>query len=359
VAPLVLHVLPVDLSRGAQTYARQLRAALDGPDTRHRTLALFQSRGGALDPDEVIDVAPGLARRAGLDPRVLLRLRRVVAEQCPAVVVAHGGEPLKYAALVGIPASRLVYYKIGAGNVRLTGPRRWFHRRLLRRAGTIAAVSAAAADEARALGAADDRLRVIPNGRDPAAYGPPPTPDAACRLVFVGHLDPPKRPELFLALARALRASGADDTAAIAGDGPLLASLRTRADDSGVALLGRVEEIPALLARSDVLVLTSAAEGMPGVLIEAGLASLPVVTTDVAGASDVVDDGVTGFVVGVDDFDALVHATRTLVDDAGRRRRMGDAARRRCTARFSLDASVRQWRALLDELIAEPCTSST
>ncbi len=98
---------------------------------------------------------------------------------------------------------------------------------------------------------------------------------------------------------------------------------------------------------------------MPGVLIEAGLAGLPVVTTDVPGARDVIDDGTTGSVVPIGDFDGLVAATAALVDDPARRARLGAAARARCEARFGLDASVQQWRVVFEKMLAELCASST
>jgi glycosyltransferase involved in cell wall biosynthesis len=357
----VLHVLPVDISRGAQTYARELCRALDDRATRHRSLTLFRSSGGTLEPDDVIDVAPGALRRAGLDPRARRGLRRVLRAERPDIVVAHGGEPLKYAVLAGVPQSRLVYYKIGAGNARLTGPRRWLHARFVRRAGVVAAVSDAAAREALELGVAPERLRVIPNGRDPSRFSlRVHCGTARPRLVFIAHLDPPKRPQRFCDVVAALRGRGLAVEAAIAGDGPLLDSLRPAAAAAGVELLGNVDDVPALLSASDVLVLTSAPmEGMPGVLIEAGLAGLPSVTTDVPGAADVVEHGETGFVVGVDDLDGLVDATAALVEDADLRARLGAAARRRCEERYGLEAGVHLWRSLLAELIADPCTSST
>jgi glycosyltransferase involved in cell wall biosynthesis len=180
------------------------------------------------------------------------------------------------------------------------------------------------------------------------------------RLVFVGHLEEGKRPERFIAVVRALRSEGFAVEASIAGDGPLLGEVRSAARDAGVAVLGNVEDVPALLARSDVLVFTSSpAEGMPGVLIEAGMAALPAVTTDVPGARDIVDHDHTGFVVAADDLDALVRSTRALVEDPELRARLGDAARRRCTASFSLETSMRQWRALFAEMTADLCTSST
>jgi glycosyltransferase involved in cell wall biosynthesis len=184
--------------------------------------------------------------------------------------------------------------------------------------------------------------------------------DGVVRLVFVGHLERGKRPERFVDVVRALRSEGLSVEASIAGDGPLLTAVRSLGRDAGVEVLGNVDDVPALLARSDVLVFTSSpAEGMPGVLIEAGMAALPVVTTDVPGARDIVEHERTGFVVAVDDLEGLIGCTRALVDDPELRARLGDAARIRCGANFSLEASARRWQTLVAEMTAGLCTSST
>ena len=109
------------------------------------------------------------------------------------------------------------------------------------------------------------------------------------------------------------------------------------------------------------MVFTSVAEGegMPGVLIEGGLAGLAVVTTKVPGAADVIVDGETGCVVPVDDLPGLVQACRSLVVDADLRARFGAAARLRCEREFSLDASTAKWRELLTTIDTRLCTSST
>ena len=362
VSPLVLHVLPIDVARGAQTYARQLRCSLDGDGARHETLTLFRAPDAALRADVKLDVPAGRLRRFGFDPRAAWALRRVVRAEQPAVVVAHGGEPLKYAVLAGVPRHRLVYYKIGVGDARLHGMKRRLHRFFQARACRVAVVSRAAADEAIALGTPSPRVVVIPNGRDPDEYRPGnrDVGDGPVRLVFVGQLDASKRPEQFVALTRALRASGCAVEGVMAGTGPRLAAVHAAAPGAGVEVLGSVGDVPELLAGSDILVFTGGPpEGMPGVLIEAGLAGLPVVTTDVPGAGDVVADGVTGFVVPVDDFAALERATRSLVDDEEQRRAFGLSARARCASEFGLESSVRRWHDLLAEMIAQSCTSST
>ena len=364
-SPLVLHVLPVDLARGAQTYARELRNALDGDEVRHRTVTLFHSGGAALRPDWSLAVPDGPLRRLGLDPRARHRLRELLRVERPAIVVAHGGEPLKYAAAAGVEPARLAYYKIGIGGDRLNGVSGRLHRRVLARASVAATVSDDAAAELRALGVAPDRVVVIPNGRDPSVYRPRAAattadPNKPVRLAFVGHLAPSKRPERFVELVCRLRADGRAVTAVVAGDGPLLEQVRADAPD-GVDVLGRVDDVPAVLAAADGFVFTSVpeGEGMPGVLIEASLAGLPIVTTAVPGASTVVLDGETGFVVPVDDFDALVRATTVLVDDPARRAAFGAAGRARATERFGLATSVAAWRDLLAAMMAGRCASST
>src|SRR4029079_8497131 len=113
VTPLVIHLLPVDAARGAQSYASELRGAMNDASVQHRTLTLFRSRGGTLHPDSELDAPNGRLRALGFDPRAVFRLRRWLRDARPAVVVAHGGEPLKYAVLAGVPRSRLVYLKIG------------------------------------------------------------------------------------------------------------------------------------------------------------------------------------------------------------------------------------------------------
>jgi glycosyltransferase involved in cell wall biosynthesis len=133
------------------------------------------------------------------------------------------------------------------------------------------------------------------------------------------------------------------------------------ARDLPIEILGEVNDVNRILATSDVFVFTSVAagEGMPGVLIEASLASLPIVTTRVPGARDVVEEGETGFVVDVDDTDGLLRAVQRLADDPSLRRVMGDRARRRGEELFSIERNMEQWRALINDVIEGACEFST
>jgi glycosyltransferase involved in cell wall biosynthesis len=98
-----------------------------------------------------------------------------------------------------------------------------------------------------------------------------------------------------------------------------------------------------------VVVLSSHTEGIPAVLIEAGLSGLPVVATDVGSVREIVVPGETGLLVPPGDDGALAAALqRALGDGHG----MGTAARARCLARFDMASVAARWDRLLERLLA-------
>ena len=89
------------------------------------------------------------------------------------------------------------------------------------------------------------------------------------------------------------------------GDGPNRQALEQQAKALGifdyVEFLGIRHDVPELLAKSDVFVLSSDTEGMPLSILEAFAAGLPVLSTDVSGSRDVVENGINGFIVPIGD----------------------------------------------------------
>jgi glycosyltransferase involved in cell wall biosynthesis len=354
-SPLVVHLIPSTLGRGAQHAARILVDRLDEPGViRHKLLSLF---AGPLEVEADLTLghaAPGHTAE-GFDLRVARALRTELGRLKPAAVVAHGGDPMKYAVPATIGTRRpLVYCVIGtyAGS-----PSPWRERvwgRIMSRADLVVAVGDEVREECTTrFGVAPHRAIVIANGRDPALFHPRPVVGSEpSTLIFVGALTSQKQPDRFVEVVRRLRAGGHSFRAVLVGDGPLFRSLAPTAAEHGVELLGSRSDIPELLRQSDVLLFTSrpTGEGMPGVLIEAGLSGLAVVSTPVPGATSVLAHGCTGLIVD-DGVGALAEAAGQLLDDPDRRAAMGLAARTRCETEFTLDLMAERWRAALEPLV--------
>jgi glycosyltransferase involved in cell wall biosynthesis len=157
-------------------------------------------------------------------------------------------------------------------------------------------------------------------------------------------------------MLRAFAQTGSPSRLLVAGDGVLLEPMRQLAHELGlgerVRFLGMRTDVIELLHAADAYVLSSRAEAMPMVLLEAGASSLPVVTTDVGDCADVVRHGTTGVVVPAGDPEALAKALRRVeAMTRAERDEMGEAARSSIAERFSLDAIVDRWEAIYGELL--------
>ena len=155
--------------------------------------------------------------------------------------------------------------------------------------------------------------------------------------LFMGRLVEVKRPGWIIRLARQMD----NLTFLVAGEGPLRSELeseiRNHRLQSRVRLLGNVapEEKADLLAASDLMILPSGVlssgrtEGVPVAVLEGMAAGKPVVASNVGGVSEVLTDGVQGFVVDPRDFDSMMSAVRRLEQDRELRSTLGRNAARK------------------------------
>jgi colanic acid/amylovoran biosynthesis glycosyltransferase len=133
-----------------------------------------------------------------------------------------------------------------------------------------------------------------------------------------------------------------DVTLDVVGDGPSLASLRQQAAALGIAervvFHGYLNEsgVRDRLAEADVFVMTSFAEGVPVVLMEALAAGVPAVATAIAGISELIEQGVTGLLVPPANAEMTAQAVRKLLDDPGLRSRIASAGREKVEREFNL-----------------------
>ena len=198
-----------------------------------------------------------------------------------------------------------------------------------------------------------NRLRIVHCGVRPADYaeapgasGLPPRGDGP-RILYVGRLSQLKGALVLVeAMAEVVKAHPEADLV-IVGDGEVRDRLAARIDALGLS--GRVhlagfqpqDTVRAAMAQADVFTLPSFAEGVPVVFMEAMASGTPVVATQIAGVSELVEDGISGLIVPPGDVAALSDALSHLLSDADLRAAMGDAGRTRVAADFDLDAEAR------------------
>jgi glycosyltransferase involved in cell wall biosynthesis len=109
-----------------------------------------------------------------------------------------------------------------------------------------------------------------------------------------------------------------------------------------VMFLGPRNDVAALLAATDIVILPSLTEGFPRIALEAMAASRPIVATAVGGTREAVIDGETGTLVPAEDAAALASAVGRLLADPALAKRMGESGRRRVEAEFSLEKYIQR-----------------
>ncbi|UVC10746.1 glycosyltransferase family 4 protein [Rhizobium sp. TH2] len=171
---------------------------------------------------------------------------------------------------------------------------------------------------------------------------------------FVGRLSPQKAPERLIEAFRRIAADRADIELAIVGFGELLDDVKIQILEAGLSDRVHVtSDIPGAQAMQafDALIMPSRYEAMSYVMLEGAAAGLPMVLTDVGGATTVVDHGFNGFIVpNDDDPHELAEAMRTLSTAEG-----FDAMRHAAEARrnrYSLDVMARQTEAVYRHVLA-------
>ena len=178
------------------------------------------------------------------------------------------------------------------------------------------------------------------------------------QCAFIGRITRIKRPDRFLDVVAEIKSRGVDLDFFIAGDGELLEDCRTRivAEGLPVTLLGWQSVIEKVLAATDIVLLTSENEGTPLCLIQAGMAGLPVVTTNVGSVPDVVLDGTTGIMTNFD-VNQIADSLEVLAKNPGLRTAMGEAAKEFTLANFGLMRLVRDHEELYKKLLTDRAKS--
>ncbi len=219
--------------------------------------------------------------------------------------------------------------------------------------------------EAHAGSYGNRRVDVIPNG----IAKPEPIPSQA-RARLRRKIAGDERSSIIITVGRFTRAKGYEDmieafsllrdttskpVLLMVGAGSMADSIKQRIESlhlsQSVTITGERNDVPQLLASSDVYASSSHREGLPLAVLEAMMAGLPVVATSVGDIPNVVTDG-TGVVVPPHQPEMLADALDDLLKNPEKRRAMGKAAQQRAMEEYSIDAWMQKHLALYRDVLA-------
>jgi glycosyltransferase involved in cell wall biosynthesis len=308
----------------------------------------------------MIDLTDATKLQFGLSPGLLQRSLSVVQAVQPRVLHASSihfqsariaastarrtGLPLVTTAHVGSIENLPL-----AARLATEAYERFIGSRILAASTMVIAVSESVASHVIDLGAAPERVIVIPNGVDTDRFRPA-SDGRLNQIAFVGRLVANKGSEDALEAFAGLGRS--DWELVFVGDGPMRRRLEQRATklgvDTSVKFLGAREDVPALLSRTAIVVRPSLTEGRSLTILEAMAAGACVVASDIVPNRELIEDGVTGVLTPVGDRLRLAEALESLIDDPERRSLIGAAAREEAL-RSSWDATARMTAEVLLE----------
>ena len=199
-------------------------------------------------------------------------------------------------------------------------------------------------------------IGILPDRQDSRTALALPVDNLQC--AFIGRVTQIKRPDRFLDVVNEITKRSIELNFFIAGDGELLAMCRERIKKEGlpVTILGWQSDIERVLSAADIVVLTSDNEGTPLSLIQAGMAGLPVVTTNVGSVPEVVLDGLTGIVTRLD-VQEIAKALEKLVNDKVLRANLGAAAQKFTMSNFGVERLVHDHEELYKKLLSSRAKS--
>jgi colanic acid/amylovoran biosynthesis glycosyltransferase len=191
-----------------------------------------------------------------------------------------------------------------------------------------------------------NRMHIVHCGVEPSLFKQVSHQGMGKNLLYVGRLAVVKGLPILLESLVVLKRSHPDITLTVVGDGPDRAQLEQQTAQMGltanVNFVGYQSqaEVREHMQQTDVFVMSSFAEGVPVVLMEAMAAGVPVVATQIAGVGELVEDGISGFLVPPGDPVLLGDRIEKLLPSAELRNRLGAAGRVKVEKEFNIDHEV-------------------
>ncbi|MEM3071799.1 MAG: glycosyltransferase [Candidatus Anstonellales archaeon] len=354
----VLHIIPNFRPGGAERLVIELMKASDQEIFEIAAVSLYPESGTILEKEiNKNDLKVFYCdKKIGLDLRMFYKLYRIFKEFKPDVVHTHLSV-LRYSLLPSIlcriPLRVHTVHSIAQKEVDRIG--KIIHFYAFRFAGVVPiGISQNIAASIKEIYGKHIYVPVIYNGVPTASYVSQPgkvlQKEKNKIILHVGSFSTAKNHPLLIEAFEIVQKECPETRLWLVGEGPNIPKVKSLVDEKGlsccVSFLGIRDDVPTLIASSDIFVMSSDWEGLPLAVIEAMAAGKPVVTTNVGAIPEIVKDGESGIVVPPGNRENLANAILRLLRDHALRERMGNQAKKRAISSFDISRTAREYENL-------------
>lgn len=356
--------------RGAEVFAAELSSLLGSNGHRVIFAGLYSPGQHPLVAEHAENVDLN-GNKSAFSYTLLRRLVALIRETKPDIIQANGSDTLKYAAIarrIYFPHIPVVYRNISmvsswtsAGSMRTL-----FQRMLFKQVSFVASVGPQSLEDlVKTYHYPAKQTKVIRRGIPDMPFDHHGSRALICRTFGFQESDPvamhigqfsDEKNHVFLidSFSLVIRECPTARLVLI-GEGKRFAEMGERIRqlklEGHIFMAGHRSPVQEWLAGADLFILGSTIEGVPGVILEAGMQSVPSVAVSVGGVKEVVRDGDTGILLKDHDPAAFSRAVIRLLTESNTRKQMGSSARRYVQANYSLDSCLRNFEEMYQSLV--------
>lgn len=357
--------------RGAQVFAAELSSLL--AESGHEVLfvGLYATKENILYAKGAENIDLG-GKKNAFNTTLFLKLLKLIKKAKPDILQANGSDTLKYAVLAKTlyPKLNIVYRNISMVSAwaKQASVKRRVNRLLFKKVDRVTSVGMESMEDlVKTYGYPLVKTRMIRRGIPELKYDPVAArkkiisefsfPQTDLILAHIGQFSPEKNHFFLIESFEKILAHDHHVRLLFIGEGKKYQEIREHVTqknlDKHILFAGYRQNVQELLAGSDLFVLGSTIEGVPGVVLEAAIQSLPAVAVNVGGVGEVVKNGQTGILLDKHDTGDFSKAVISLLENDTLRKSLGENAKKFVQENYSLQNCLTQFESLYEDILKE------
>ncbi len=368
---VILQLVTKRQYRGAEVFAASLSSML--AENGHKVLftGLYKAPENVLTAKGAINIDLD-GKKSAFSPSLLLQLIKLIRKEKPAIIQANGSDTLKYAVFAKLlnPSLKIVYRNISMVSSwsQEASFKRSMNRWLFKRVNRVTSVGQQSLEDLvktydYPIGKTKLIRRGIPQikvdskqSRKMLAseFGFSETDPL---LIHIGQFSPEKNHAFLIECFQHVLEASSNARLIFIGEGIKLEEIRSLVKSHGLTqhifFTGHRENVQELLAAGDLFILGSTIEGVPGVVLEAGMQSLPTIAVNVGGVGEVVKNSSTGILIEKHVPLTFSNAILSLLRDETTRKHLGENARQFVMEHYSLQNCLREFEQLYQGILKD------